>query len=280
MASTASMRGGGHGGGGHGGGGHGGGGHGGGGDGGGDDGNIALTLQEVQLARTAIASIYTSPLVNIISSANLNITAGGNNVTAASSGDVTVHVPAPGPDTITGNAKVVLTPGGTYNLDLSGNDTISFGTGNDTILTAGAATVMASSTGVVVMAGAGAETTNVGSSAATLLGGTGAASLIGGSGGNLFVGGGADTLVANMKAPSNVFSFTDGVRGAYTIDNFTSSTAGHVDQIKLVGYGMNEVANALANETVSGGNTSIQLTDGTHITLVGYTNLTASDFTH
>ena len=80
-------------------------------------------------------------------------------------------------------------------------------------------------------------------SSATLMGGTGTASLVGGSKTNLFIGGGGhDTMVANVAAATNVFSFTDHVGGSFTIDNFASTT-GHVDHIKLVGYSMTEVTN-------------------------------------
>ena len=98
--------------------------------------------------------------------------------------------------------------------------------------------------------------------------------MVGGSVSNVFHGGvGQDTMVGNLSATSNLFSFDSTQHGGtHTIDNFV----GGLGELKLVGY---TSADVLGHASVVGGNTVISLTDGTTITLVGYTHLTSGDIT-
>ena len=83
-------------------------------------------------------------------------------------------------------------------------------------------------------------------------------------------------MVANLSASSNLFTFDKGHDeggGTHTIENFVAGQ----DHINLVGYTPEQ---ALHHAHVVGGNTVIDLEDGTRVTLVGYTHLSASDFSH
>lgn len=214
----------------------------------------------------------------------INMWGGSATVSAEHGGKVRVNVLA-GDNTVTGNLHIKLHAGA--NLVTNGNDTISFGSGSDTVVEVGMATVTAGHGGrVTVSAGSGANSVAAGSGASTLLGGSGADTfkggagtsfMVGGSSANVFIGGeGHDTMVANLGAASNLFAFSshhDEGGGTHTIDNFVTGQ----DHLELVGY---TTANALHHAHVVGGNTVIDFSDGTKITLVGYSHLTATDITH
>lgn len=212
----------------------------------------------------------------------VNLWGGAATISAEHGGKVQVNVLA-GANTVVGNLNIDLKAGA--QLVTNGNDTISFGSGADTVVDVGTATVTAGHGGkVTVIAGSGANSVAAGSGHSTLLGGSGAdtfrggdgvSSMVGGSSANVFIGGeGKDTMVANLSAASNLFTFDknqDG--GTHTIDNFVAGQ----DHLKLVGY---TTADALNHAHVAGGNTVIDFSDGTSITLVGYSHLTATDITH
>lgn len=211
----------------------------------------------------------------------VNMWGGAATISAESGGKVQVNVLA-GANTVTGNLNIALSAGAT--VVTSGNDTISFGSGADTVVEVGTATVTGGLGKVTVSAGAGANSVAAGAGASTLLGGSGAdtfsggtgtSSMVGGSVANVFTGAtGHDTMVGNLGAASNLFSFDSGhAGGTHTIDNFVSGQ----DQLKLVGY---TTATALTDAHVVGGNTVVNFGDGTSVTLVGYTHLTATDITH
>ncbi len=202
----------------------------------------------------------------------------GGVVTIQAFGKDTVNILS-GANTVTSDSslKINIDPTASATLLISGNDTISYGSGTDTVLQKGTATVMAASGGIRVTEGAGADTTKVGSLSATLMGGSGASSMVGGTSSNLFEGGGGhDTMVANKAATAtNLFQFTNGVGGGYTIQNFVN---GSHDHIHLVGYGSSNISD-ISSQSVVAGNLQVDLTDGTHLTLVGYTHLlTNSNF--
>jgi len=62
--------------------------------------------------------------------------------------------------------------------------------------------------------------------------------------------------------------------GTDLILDFTSK-----DQVALIGYGKNAVANALKTQTVVGGSVTITLSDNTRITFAGVTSLNSNEFT-
>jgi Ca2+-binding RTX toxin-like protein len=214
----------------------------------------------------------------------INMWGGAATISTERGGKVQVNAYV-GVNSVAGNVKVALSAGA--QLVSNGNDTISFGSGKDTIVDVGTATVTAGyGHQVTVSAGAGANSVSAGSGASTLLGGSGpdtfmggsgSSSMVGGSSANVFIGGeGHDTMVANLGAASNLFTFDSGEDrggGTHTIDNFVAGQ----DHIKLVGYTTDQ---ALHHAHVVGGNTVIDLGDGTRVTLVGYTHLTATDITH
>jgi hypothetical protein len=98
----------------------------------------------------------------------------------------------------------------------------------------------------------------------------------------MFAGTGNDTFVAAKGGAAMVagpgqdlFIFSNGAAGsANTILNFTQGQ----DHVAMFGYGTNAVADALANQTVAFGSSTITLADSTTITFEGVTNLHSSDF--
>lgn len=181
-------------------------------------------------------------------------------------------------------AKITESPNaGGSNMTLTGNDTISLGTGNDTVVDRGGATIFGGGGNFQFTGGAGGrDQVAVGSGNATLIGnggdnvfraGSGQTSMTGGAGSrDTFVGGsGFDTMDA-QGAKSAVFQFDSSNHGGtHTINHFQTGP----DKLDLNGYDTTQV---LAGAQVVGGNTILSLGDGTTITLVGFTHLTAADF--
>jgi Ca2+-binding RTX toxin-like protein len=96
-----------------------------------------------------------------------------------------------------------------------------------------------------------------------LVAGSGNDTLPAGRGTSTIVGGSGDDLFAFVKGvingPADV-----------TITGFTSN-----DQAGLFNYGAGEAAGVLDAATIAGGNTSIALSDGTHVTFASVTDLTS-----
>jgi len=143
--------------------------------------------------------------------------------------------------------------------------------------------------GYLVAAGTsvGGETINAGGSSTndTLNAAAGNVSLVAGSGKDLLfagvntgtIGGGSnatvtggDTLTGStLSSASDTMIFTHGVwSGAAVVTNFSAN-----DTYLLSGYGASAASAALASSTSNGGDTTIALTDGTHIT---FTDATAA----
>ena len=109
----------------------------------------------------------------------------------------------------------------------------------------------------------------------TLFGGLGANTILGGTGGDLFV------------VRSGVSSLTGGANGVNTYDFVASNTGGatdvisdfkSADKISVSGYTANTPGAVLQTATVSGGSTTITLSDQTKIVFQNYTNLGAGNF--
>ena len=169
-----------------------------------------------------------------------------NQVFTNGSNLVFVAGPSPETDLIVGAANSQIT----YFGSSSAAATISAGAGNETLNAAGA------SAPIDFVAGSGRTSIDAGSGNTTVFGGTGANSVVGGSA--------VDT-----------FAFVNGQGGgSELISNFTAS-----DNVVLLSFGTNQVANALATSTptVVGGAASTQITlgDNTKVTFVG-TSPTAS----
>ena len=110
----------------------------------------------------------------------------------------------------------------------------------------------------------------------TLRAGSGNDQLIGGAGADTFVGGfGNATVTAGFGG--QVFEFINHQAGGNELVQgiFDPSSI----KIDLEGYGSNEVAKALASQTVQNGSVTIGLTDGTKITFEDVTSLSKSNFT-
>jgi Ca2+-binding RTX toxin-like protein len=136
--------------------------------------------------------------------------------------------------------------------------------------------VISAGTGsAVIVAGAGATTIDGSSS-------SGPNSFFAGSGNDLIssgkgltaieAGSGSDTLISGSGA--TLFGFTNGKAGTALIENFDPGR----NALTLQGFGPNEVTTALSCAVISGGSETISLSDGTHITFAGFTNLTATSF--
>jgi Ca2+-binding RTX toxin-like protein len=154
----------------------------------------------------------------------------------------------------------------------TGQATLFGGSGSYTYLAGGP-----SSAGALFVAGGGNETLNAAGSTAGNIMFAGTAgigsndSLVGGSGNDTFVGGtGQTTMTGGAGTDYFVFNKATG-GGTTTINDFTSK-----ETLGIFGYGSTASAIVSAS-SVSGGNTTISLSNNTKITLVGFTNLTTSN---
>lgn len=143
----------------------------------------------------------------------------------------------------------VLTAGAISPYGLSGQDALVAGPGAETLTGAG------TNTAVSFYAGPGADLMVAGNGPSQMLDGTGAATMVGGSG-------------------LDLFAFAQGHAAAVTIQAFNPS----LNYLSLIGFPAGEAAAALAGATASGGNESLLLSDGTHITFQGFTGLSAANF--
>ena len=200
----------------------------------------------------------------------------GASAVVGGSGDLQVGSPDPntqageGPVTVyggTGPTQIWGAEGGSVFLVGFGASTVDASAGNSVYVTGSAAvSVVGSGSGIFVW---GASST----ANDTLQSGSGYETMVGGNGNDLFHIGNGEGLFEGMGG-SDTFAFTNGTSGgAATIYDFNTTT----DHIGLQGYSGGAAA-VLATETVSGGNTFLTLQDGTHVTLLGVSNLTASAF--
>ena len=177
-----------------------------------------------------------------------------------------------GSDTFFGGAGPDVVHGGT-----GGSNFLVAGTGGATLFGGGNGDLLFASgtVGQELHAGAGNETLNgvLASGADTLFGGSGAVSILGGASDTFVAGTGSATVDAPLG--KNVFVFNDGkAGGSALIQGFASGQ----DTIDLLGYGKNEVTQALKNQQAAGGSTTITLSDHTTITFAGVSSLSAADF--
>jgi hypothetical protein len=188
-----------------------------------------------------------------------------------------VFTAQPGDSTIsTTTSQAVSSPGG-----------VNTSAGEAFVTDGGDLNLVGSGSDNQLIVGAGNETVNAAGSTGynTFFAGSGNSSLIGGSGSdalneaelpsalspffeaNLFeASGGSTTMVGG--AGVNDFQFTSGhAGGSDLIQNWNSN-----DQLQFFSYG----GDPITSEAVSGGSTLIALSDGTRITLAGFTNLNPS----
>jgi hypothetical protein len=193
-------------------------------------------------------------------------------------------------DTILGQSGQVIATGGS-GADLiyggtSGHDILTTGAGNTTLVGGAGTRFYANGGGNdVIVAGKGGtidETRSYGSDLAFT--GTGNATILGGyAGSSVDVVGSGNTSVYGGSGHAEVFGggghvqvyLTKGFGGG-TIE-LSGVTLSKLD-ILLVNYAPGEAQQALAHDTVAGGNTYLTLSDNTHIELFGVTGLTAANF--
>lgn len=240
----------------------------------------------------ANATVYDTTSHNTVSGGNNSFITGGSSSTYFSTGALST-VSGGLNDTISASADLWQIRGTSNSITASGALTFLNGTGATTV-SAGTSTLFgasgldlmlvdgsASSTNLFV-GGDGSETVSAASSNGTLhaFAGTGDETIIGGSASDTLVGGSGSATLTGGSGAANLFALTKGTAGGdYTITDF-GSAAGNL--MALYQYGLqnnNGLASVLANATVSGGNTTIELSDNSKITFVGVTDLNASDFT-
>jgi Ca2+-binding RTX toxin-like protein len=243
-----------------------------------------------------------SGTASIDASGSSNLTVGGGTgsetVNAGTGSNLLVWGPTGNFDFVGGTGSATVIGEGASNTISSGSGPLLYSAGYDTPNSStvtgtgvggvtlygaagGAVTYGSSLEGGVFVAWAGNETLSAaGSPEANLFFGgqdsTNTVLAVAGSGNDTLVAGsGADTLQGGSGA--DLFAFVkDYINGAAndTILGFTSS-----DQATLFNYTAGEAATDLANATIAGGNTTIALSDGTHVTFVGVTDLTAHNNT-
>jgi Ca2+-binding RTX toxin-like protein len=180
-----------------------------------------------------------------------------------------------------GSDTVFATAGGYFQGGTGGNNYIS---DNDLFVGGAPVTIVGGGNGDQLIAagssfadlsaGSGNETLNAGLSIANdqLHAGPGKDQLLAGTGNDtLFAGTGHATMTGGLG--TDTFTFQQGLAGTVTISDFMTG-----DTVQLQGYGPNEAQDALANAKISGGSTTLTLSDNTKITFVGVTNLTTKDF--
>ena len=217
-----------------------------------------------------------SATVSALAGGHDRIVAGSGNFDVTASGNaIVVMLAGTGSDTFTGGSGIAIIHGGT-----GGNNLLTAGTGPTTLFGGGSGDrLTAGGAHQILIAGAGAETLQ---GAATgfdrLRAGAGADSLGASGNYNVFIGG-LGTATMNASGSHNEFLFINAGKaggGSDTITGFNST-----DKIAVYAYAPGEVAYAVKNQTaLSGGSTTVTLTDNTKITFTGLsTQLTAQNFT-
>ena len=166
-----------------------------------------------------------------------------------------------------------------------GNDTIGAGKGDSTLVGgSGNSMLIGGSGNSMLVGGSGNSTMFAGTGSSTLFGGSGSSNMIGGASGDMIVGGagsstlaggaGNDTLIGGTGqstlyggADNNMFVFSTVFGGGKAVIGDFGASAGN--RLAIQGYGTT-TADLLRNAVVSGGNTTLSLSDGTQITLVGF----------
>ncbi|HTZ70318.1 MAG TPA: hypothetical protein VMB71_06685 [Acetobacteraceae bacterium] len=194
--------------------------------------------------------------------------------------------------TVIGGSGVVNATAGNGDVifgSTAGNDTISAGAGDATIVGgsgAGDALTASGSGDIAMIAGGDSVSFNAADN-------TGSVTLFGAAGDHTTVIGGAgdvaaivnDSFATVQGGAGNMSVF--GGSGSLALDFIDSQAGGSMivagfntasDDINLSGYGTDAAQQALASETISSGNTTLTLSDNTHIILIGVTNLTLSNF--
>ncbi len=206
---------------------------------------------------------------------------GGAGSLIALSYGTTRYVGGAGADTIAGfGGSLTVQGGGGAGLFLGGPDghnSLAGGSGQSILLGGGDGDVLTAGSGAgdVLMAGPGAATlTGAGTSGAhRFYAGTGVNLLVAGSGTTqILAGSGAATMVGG--AGVDLFAFAQGSGGSVVIEGFNPQ----LHYLSLIGFAAGEAAAALAGAVTASGSETLALSDGTHITLLGFSGLAAGNF--
>jgi Ca2+-binding RTX toxin-like protein len=179
----------------------------------------------------------------------------------------------------TGN-DMVFGPTGTGSLTFIG------GAGSSTVVGGSVAvTLFGADGGTTTLTGTGANLVGVGtgakvdasmaSGANVFFGGAAASTILGGTGADVFVVGAGATSLTGGAGAANMFDFVASATAGATdvISDFKAS-----DKLAISGYKADAAADVLRSATVSGGSTTVTLSDQTKIVFQNYTNLNAGNF--
>ena len=210
------------------------------------------------------------------SSGNDTIQAGGAAVTLFAGSGTTSFTGGSAASTVIGGSGGLTVSGGAgggaFFGSASGNNLLQSGSGTAFLAGAGSGDqlIATGNASDILVAASGNETLDAAGSAGNniLYGGSGADVVRLGSGANTFLAGSGSAAIT-AGSGSAMFDFMAGIGGSVTIAGFDANR----DQLGLFGYGNGEAASALANASVAGGNTTLSLSDGTQITLLGVTGL-------
>lgn len=230
----------------------------------------------------AMNFIDTAGMQTILGAAGgvMSIAGGAGSVVALSYGN-TQFIGGSGAATIAGlGGSMTVTGGSGTGLFLGGTagaNSITGGAGQSTILGNGQGDVLTAGTGAgdVIKAGSGAETVNAAGStgAERLYGGSGPNVIMtGGGSANVIVGSGVTTLIAG--GGMDLYALTNGDANSVVIQNFSA----RVDYLSLIGFAAGAVSAALAGAMSMSGSEMLTLSDGTHVTLQGFSGLAATNF--
>jgi Ca2+-binding RTX toxin-like protein len=196
---------------------------------------------------------------------------GSTDTVVAGQGSVTVATYGADPMVMGGWGPLIYFSAGPGDPTVTGGtgpETVYAGAGEDLTYTDGANTT----TGVnILAAGAGNETLDASAAqyGVDLAAGCGTVDLIGSRGGDVFFGGsGLATMTGN--GGSNAFIFGNTASHADGTDIITDFTGS--DNFILVGYGADAAQNAINAATVTGGSTTVKLSDNTTITFLNVAN--------
>ncbi|MGI3779121.1 MAG: hypothetical protein ACRYGC_17665, partial [Janthinobacterium lividum] len=139
--------------------------------------------------------------------------------------------------------------------------------------------------GTMTLSGSGANLVGVGTGARVdagmatgsnvFFGGSAANTVLGGTGADVFVLGKGATSLTGGTGAANVFDFVASATGGATdvISDFKAT-----DKLSLSGYTANTAADVLKAATVSGGSTTVTLSDQTKIVFQNYAQLNSGNF--
>ncbi len=219
-----------------------------------------------------IATLGGTNLIGLGSGSNV-LTSSGTDTVLASSGTNLIFG-AGGGQTVFGGTGGTTFVGGA-------NDSATLITGSAPVQafasSGGTINLFGAASGNVLVAGGGNETLQGGSATGntTFFGGSGTAALLGGAGNDTFVAGKGGAAMTGSGG-SNLFVFVAGGTGGAT-DTITDFGANAGNKVQVTGYGQS-AQTLLSTASVSGGNTTVTLSDNTKVQFLGVSNLGTASF--